>query len=65
MLERLRRAALGKNGPKRLPFIESEGGDVDEPDDGRRLRAQRGHDLAAVGMPGKNRRAFLEAKHLT
>jgi hypothetical protein len=45
-------------------LVKSEGRDVDQADDARRVRAQRGHDLAAVGVADDDGRAVLTSQHL-
>ena len=49
---------------ERFALVEAERGDVDEPDDVRRVRAERGDDLAAVGVSDDDRGALLELEHL-
>jgi hypothetical protein len=46
----------------RLALVEPEGRDGDQADRVRRFGAERGHDLAAVGMAGHERRTALEAQ---
>ena len=59
-----RRAALGQQRADRFALVEAEGRDVDQADDVRRVGAQRGHDLAAVGVAGDDGRAVLAGQHL-
>jgi hypothetical protein len=42
--------AAGTQSVDRLGLVEPERGDVDEPGDVPDVRAERGHDLPAVGM---------------
>ena len=63
-------ARAGVGGPcrqqraDRFALVKPEGGDVDQADDVRRVGAERGHDLPAVGMAGDDRRAVLAVQHL-
>ena len=59
-----RHRSLREQRSERLAFVEGERGDIDEPDDVRRVRAERGHDLAAVGVSDDDRRAVLKVEHL-
>jgi hypothetical protein len=49
--EHRRGRCVTAQGGDRLALVEPESGDVDEPDDIRRLVTERGHDPPAVGMP--------------
>src|SRR4029077_20917216 len=60
MRERRRDRTLGEKRSERFAFVEAEGGDVDEADDVWRVRPERGHDLAALGMPHDTRGGALE-----
>src|SRR5947209_20496499 len=64
MRERRRDRSLREQRPERLTLVEAEGGDVDEADDVWSVRAERGDDLAAVGVSDGNRGAVLELEHL-
>src|SRR6266498_2617441 len=46
-------------------LVESEGRDVDQTDDARRVCTKRGDDLAAVGVASDDGRAALQGQHLT
>ena len=48
----------------RLALVEPEGRDVDEPGDVRHVVAERGHDLAAVGVPDDDGRSVLPGEGL-
>ena len=58
------RRSLRQQRAERFALVESEGRDVDQADDVRRVRAQRGDDLAAVGVAGDDGRAVLASQHL-
>ncbi len=66
----IRFASAGVGGPAteqradRLALVEAEGGDVDEADDVRGVRAEGGHDLAAVRVADDDRRTGLPVEHL-
>ena len=45
--------------------VKPETGDVDKGDNVRSVRAQGGHDLAAIGMAGDDRGPVLDGEHLT
>ena len=62
MRQRRRDRPLGEKCAERLALVEPERGDVDEADDVRRVRAERGDDLAAVGVSDDDRRAVLERR---
>ena len=64
MRERRRHRPLREQRAERLALVEAERGDVDEADDVRSIGAERGDDLAAVGVSGDDRRAVLELEHL-
>src|SRR3989442_10255292 len=50
MAQRRRRRASAEQSAKRFALIETEGGDVDERHNVRLIRAQRSHELPAVGV---------------
>ena len=64
MGERRRDRSLREKCAERFALVEAERGDVDEPDDVRCVRAERGDDLAAVGVSDDDRGALLELEHL-
>jgi hypothetical protein len=56
--------SLRQQAAQRFTLVKPERGDVDQARDVRRIRAQGGHDLAAVGVPGDDGGAVLEVQHL-
>ena len=62
--ERRSHRSLREQPSERFALVESERRDVDEPDDVRRIRPERGDDLASIGVPDDDRRAVLEIEHL-
>jgi len=48
------RRCLAQQGADRLALIQPERGDVDQANDVGRIGAERGDDLAAVGVPGND-----------
>ena len=62
--ERRHGRAAGQERAQGLALVEREGGDVGEPDDVGSLVAERGHDLAAVGVAGNERGSVLHREHL-
>ncbi len=54
--------SLRQQGADRLALVQAERGDVDQADDVGRVRAERGDDLAAVGMPGNDGRPVLASQ---
>jgi hypothetical protein len=58
------RVAGPEQRPQRLSLVDAEGGDVDDAGDVRRIGAERGDDLAAVGMAGDDRRPVLAGEDL-
>ena len=58
------RGSLLQQRADRFALVKSERRDVDQTNDVRRVGAERGHDLTAVGVPGDHRRATLKAKHV-
>jgi hypothetical protein len=56
--------SLLQQGANRLTLIQPEPRDVDQTDHVRRVRAESGHDLAAVGVAGDDGRAVLAGQHL-
>ena len=65
MRERRCDRPLREKRAERFALVEAEGRDVDEADDVRSVRAERGDDLAAVGVSDDDRGAVLELEHLT
>ena len=59
-----RDGSLGEERAERLALIQAECRDVDEARDVRGVGAERGDDLAAVGVSGDDRRAVLEVEDL-
>jgi hypothetical protein len=55
---------LREQRAERFALVEAERGDVDEADDVREVGAERGDDLAPVGVSSDNRRTVLECQHL-
>ena len=55
---------LRQQRTQRFALVNPERGDVDEAGDVGRVGPQGGHDLAAVGVAGHDRRAILEVQHL-
>src|SRR5438309_9911651 len=64
MGQRRRRRASTEQTAKRFALVETEGGDVDERHNVRRIRAQSGHDLPAVGVAGDYRWSRLAPQDL-
>ncbi len=64
MRQRRRRRTAAQQRSERFALVKAESGDVDERDDIRRVGAERGHDLAAVGVAGDDRRATLAVEDL-
>jgi len=64
MGQRRRRRASAKQSAKRFALVETEGGDIDERHNVRRIRAQRGDDLPPVGVAGDDGRAALPPEDL-
>jgi hypothetical protein len=62
--ERRHHRPLGEKRAERFALVEAERRDVDEADDVRRLGAERGHDLAAVGVSDDKRWTVQELEHL-
>jgi hypothetical protein len=56
-----RRRSGAEQDAEALAPVDPEGGDVDERDDVRRVLAQRGDDLAAVGVAGDDGRPSWRA----
>src|SRR4029077_13569898 len=54
----------GEKRAERFPFVEAERRDVDEAGDIRRVGAEGGHDLTAVGVSDDDGRAVLESQDL-
>lgn len=48
----------------RFALVNSEGRDVDQTNDVRRVAAERGHDLSAVRVAGDDGRAIPKAEHV-
>jgi hypothetical protein len=48
----------------RFALVKTERRDVDQPNRVRRVGAQRGHDLPAIGVARDQRRAALKAEHV-
>ena len=59
-----RMAALGEQAADRFALVQAEGRDVDQADDVRRVGAQSGHDLPAVGVAGDDGGTVLAVQHL-
>src|SRR5229473_1422800 len=64
MCERRRHGPLREKRTERLALVETERGDVDEADDVWSVSAERGDDLAAIGVAGDDRGTVLELEHL-
>jgi len=58
------RRPLRQQSAERFALIRPERGDVDQPGDVGGVRAEGADDLAAVGVPGDDGGAVLEAEHL-
>ena len=56
--------SLRQQPAQRFTLVKAERGDVDQSGDVRGVRAQGGHDLAAVGVPGDDGGAVLEVQDL-
>src|SRR5690348_14871847 len=56
--------SLGQQPAQRFTLVQAERGDVDQAGDVRGVRAEGGHDLAAVGVPGDDGGAVLQVQHL-
>src|SRR5260370_24963259 len=61
--QRPRRRSLGQQRAERFALIQAERRDVDQAGDVRRVRAEGGQDLAAVGVPGDDGGAGLAVPH--
>ena len=64
MRHRRGRRTLLQQRADRLTLVEPEGRDVDEADDVRCVGAERGDDLASVGVGRENGRAALAGEHV-
>ena len=58
------RRSLAQQGADRLALVQPERGDVDQANDVGRVGAERGDDLAAVGVPGNDGRPVLAGQDL-
>ena len=62
--QRRRRRSLLQQRADRFTFIKAEARDVHKPDDVRCVGAERGDDLASVGVGRKNSRTALAGEHV-
>ena len=62
--QRRRWRCVTAEGGDRLALVEPERSDVDESDDVRRVRAERGHDLPAIGVPHEDGRPAQPSENL-
>ena len=65
VLQRRGHRAGRQQAADRLTLVEPEGRHVDQPGGVRRVGAEGGHDLAAVGVARHDRGAVLQVQHLT
>jgi hypothetical protein len=63
--ERGRRGSGTEQHTEALALVDPEGGDVDERDDVRSILAERGDDLATVGVAGDDGRPVLTGEDLS
>jgi hypothetical protein len=63
--ERRSRGSLRQQGADRFALVQAEGRDVDQSGGVRRVGAEGGDDLAAVGVADNDGRAVLAVQHLT
>src|ERR1700722_17690305 len=64
MRQRRGHRSLGQRRAERFALVQAERGDVDQARDIGVIRAERGDDLAAVGVPGDDGGAVLQVQHL-